>query len=283
MSLAEEAPTTVTAILTAHNRVRHTRACLANFLHQALAGPVRLAVVMVDDGCTDGTSDMVRSEYPEVTLVAGSGDLFWAGGMALAQRVAVRGNPDYLLWLNDDIELEPRALSVLLDIARRAPSPCIVTGAMRRSAGEISYSGLIRNRIRTRLDYVPPSDQPQRIHAFHGNLVLVPREIYQRIGGVEPGFKHAYGDLDYGLRATEQGFGCLLAPGYLGVCEPNNREGTWLDPALPRIDRIRLMLHVKGRPLGPHLLFLRRHGGALWPAWAALSYARSISKILRRR
>ncbi len=69
---------------------------------------------LVDDGSGDGTTPAVHAEFPEVRVIAGTGHLYWSGGMRVAQQAAVLSDPDYLLWLNDDVELEPEALATLL-------------------------------------------------------------------------------------------------------------------------------------------------------------------------
>ncbi len=74
----------VVAILTCHNRRTLTLHCLERFCAQNVRG-VRLAVVVCDDGSTDGTAEAVRANFDDrVQLVEGDGHLYWAAGMALA-------------------------------------------------------------------------------------------------------------------------------------------------------------------------------------------------------
>jgi GT2 family glycosyltransferase len=284
-------------LIAAHNRRDTTVSCLRGFFAQAESfrpgtcdTTVDLKVVLVDDGSSDGTTEAVQIAFPErVDIVTGDGSLYWAGGMALAHAVATRTPaPDYVLWLNDDTELEPDALIRLLDVARRpghedAAGP-IVVGALRsRRTGATTYSGATRLSKRPRnIRVVDPTSKPQKIDTFNGNIVLVPHSAFALIGGPDPVFVHGNGDHDYGYRARAAGVPCLLAPGYLGWCERNSPRGTWRDPALPTTRRIRLLLGPKGLPLRSQISFSRRHGGFLWPVWVTGGYINAFREIFHR-
>lgn len=271
-------------IMTVHNRREHTVACLRSLSRQRLPKACSLSVVLVDDGSTDGSTD-AAGRFPFVTVVRGDGDLFWAGGMALAQHIAERRQPDHLLWLNDDVVLYDGALDVLLMTARTQPAPSIIVGATRSgTSGRMTYSGIRRvGRNPTRLRALLPSGEAQAVDTFHGNVVLVPREIYRILGGIDPAFGHGYGDNDYGLRALQQEFACVLATGYAGTCEGPAGDGGFHDATAPRRKRMRALLSAKAMPLVPQALYTRRHGGCLWPIYLVRSYVAAVVFIALRR
>ena len=99
-----------------HNRREKTRACL-EALNEAAARVGSRAVLQIavtDDASTDGTAAMIRERFPEVEIIEGSGQLFWAGGMRLAYGWLLERGLDHYLWLNDDTLLFPDALEALL-------------------------------------------------------------------------------------------------------------------------------------------------------------------------
>ena len=110
----------VVAVAAAHDRrdltVRWVRSLVASHL-DGLA----LHVVLVDDGCSDGTAEAVRAVLPSVEVVRGDGSLYWAGGTNLGLRHALAHRPDYVLVANDDTVLAPDALAHLVDCAMRRP------------------------------------------------------------------------------------------------------------------------------------------------------------------
>lgn len=277
----------ITAILTCHNRRDKTLACLRSYFDQQLPDGTVLDAVLVDDGSSDGTGEAAQRLDRPITLIRGSGDLYWAAGMAIAEERALQGSPDYLLWLNDDGVLDPNAVPRLLAVERASEKACIVIGALRDpDSSELTYSGMRRHRFHPlRLDRIPPGEQPVQVDTFEGNVVLVPRAVAQLVGPIDGGFEHAAADYDYGLRAGKAGAVNLLAPGTVGSCPYDHQIALWLDSSLPLRERTRLLLGRKGVPPRTRARYLRRHGGPLWPIfWLGpyVHFALSLLHLSRR-
>src|ERR1044072_5261743 len=102
----------IAVLLTCFNRKEKTLTCLDALKKAigALSFDVSVAIYLVDDGSTDGTAASVLSRFPEVNLIHGSGNLFWAGGMRLAWETALKAEMDYFLLLNDDTYLYESSL-----------------------------------------------------------------------------------------------------------------------------------------------------------------------------
>jgi GT2 family glycosyltransferase len=265
----------VVAILACHQRRERTRAALASLFAQDIGRDAALEAVVVDDASTDGTSDVIREEFPRTHLLHGSGDLYWAGGMRLAEDAARSRHYDYMLWLNDDVVLAPDAVRRLLSVARRAGDAAIVVGALRDpGTGETTYSGLRRSRWHPlRWQALEPAHLALEADTFNGNVVLVPRRVCEAVGGIDGRLVHAAGDLDYGLRARKLGFPTLLAPAHVGTCE----RGEALRTAdAPLRQAIRMLFGPKGFPPGPRARYLLRHGGPLWPLYWIAPYAKFV-------
>ena len=270
--------TRVTALLTCYNRRESTLQCLRSYFGQHVPG-VELDAVLVDDGSTDGTGPAVQAELPAVQLVTGSGDLYWAGGMALAQQEAMSRDSDYLLWLNDDVLLDDDAVATLLAVSAAHPDAA-VAGPVSDGAGRTTYTGYRRIGRRPRgFARIVPTGSPEDLDAFNGNVVLVPRSVYTRLGPVDARLRHGYADLDYGLRARRAGRRSVLADRHVGHCSRNDTAGGWRDPNLSRRERCRLLVDVKGIPPGPHIRYSARHGGPEWPLYVLGCYGRALGAI----
>ena len=104
-------------LITCHNRRAKTIKCLKALFNQADTKNIRIKVFLVDDGSTDKTSNEVMALFPEVVIIQGDGNLFWARGVALAWKESLKSKEifDYYLWLNDDTFLYNTAIKQLLD------------------------------------------------------------------------------------------------------------------------------------------------------------------------
>lgn len=277
-------PIRITALLTSHNRRQLTVASLGSLFAAAPDGVV-VDAVLCDDASTDGTSDAVAAAFPDVAIVSGDGNYFWARGMAAAEAEALRGRDvDFLLWLNDDVSLRASALSTLLAVVQER-GPAVVCGAVcDPDTGQLTYSGVRRlSAFPLRFGRVPPSGIPARVDTCNGNVVLVPVDVARRLGGIDGKFRHGYADFDYGLRAADAGIPVLLAPGMLATCRANPGPPAWRDPRRTAAERWRQLLGPKGLPPRSHALFLRRHGGRAWPiAWAVPYVRAALDAVLEQ-
>jgi len=283
-SVEAGATTTVIAMLASHNRRQKTVRCLTSLFDQSLDPAVRLRAVLVDGGSDDGTAAAVAGGFPDVDLIEGGEDLYWAGAMALAERSAMASSPDFLFWLNDDVVLDRDALARLIETSRSGRGGrCIAVGAMRDpSSGALTYSGLRRRGWHPlRHELFPPGAEPVEVETFNGNSVLVPIEVRLAVGPMDGGLVHSAADLDYGLRARRTGFANLLAPGTVGTCERDGGRSPWLDSELSLRERLALFLGPKGFPPRPRARYLRRHGGPAWPVIWLWTYLRRLPAVVR--
>ena len=260
-------------LMTCHNRVVDTRDCLEALRRQeSFDGSI--ALVLTDDGSTDGTGQAALDIFPDATVVKGNGSLYWCGGMRAAFARAMQGDYDFYLWLNDDTRVDNDAIARIYRTYREASTTLgellIVVGSTRDPDTKgMSYGGWRLGRSRLGAiswDKVEPGqDEWINCDAMNGNFVLIPGAVAERVGNLDEAFTHGMGDLDYGLRARSSGCSIIIAPGYYGVCQANDGAGLWSDQSLPAMQRWRKMLGPKGLPLMEWKVFTRRHGGSYWP------------------
>lgn len=213
----------IAVLLTCFNRKEQTITCLKHLFLNKLPLHINLDVFLVDDGSTDGTSEVVKKQFPTVTIIKGTGELYWNRGMNLAWKTAVKQNMfDYFIWLNDDVVLFEDAIVTILE-ASKEKKDAIISGVMQSELGEvITYGG--RNKDG---DLIVPNGQIQESYLFNGNLVCIPKTVYQKIGNLDPLFSHSIGDFDYGLRAAKEGIKNYITPNYSGYCEKHSKPPIW--------------------------------------------------------
>ena len=216
--------TDIAVLLTCHNRREKTLASLRCLYSQDCLNEVNFSVYLVDDGSSDGTGEAVKSEFPQVTVIQGDGSLFWNRGMLKAWVTAAETTHDFFLWLNDDTDLESSAISMLLEDYKNAGvEDCIISGAVRSSVtGEITYGGRV-----TRGWLLEPNGTLQSCQEFNGNAVLIPFHVYEKIGMLDPYFRHSFGDIEYGMRANKENINCFSSCRYVGFCETHSEIPKW--------------------------------------------------------
>ena len=273
---------TVAVVLATHNRRSSTLRSLASLLVAADTANAQISVIHVDDGSSDGTAQEVLRLIPDAQQILTDGNQYWAGAMRQGLALAYQSNPDYVLWLNDDVLLYPDALKELLAVSNNPAALTIAVGALVEPGTDTcSYSAVTAQRTwRNTVFGLLTPDQANSATAadtMNGNLVLLPRAVYQQVGNFDPVFQHGMADYDYGLRATQR-FGCRIAVSsrFLGECARNSTEGTFRDRSLGLRERWKLLLDPKGLPPKQWIHFQRCHGGPTWPIAAISPYVQTL-------
>lgn len=252
----------IAVLITCHNRVQATLRCLGA-LFLAEKKNCSIDVYLVDDGSSDGTAQSVKVHYPQVHIIHGNGSLYWCGGMRLAWAVASsRFDYEFYLWLNDDVIVNANFLSCFFndyDEIFNRHGTCLITGACcDPDTGAFTYGG------RNDKELLIPVGTPQACKYIHGNVVLVPREIFRKIGGMSEAFTHALGDTDYGLRAIEAGFSCWTTGMYVGMCRQHQIKGPWNSSKVPIKQRMVLLRHPLGLNFREYKIYRKRHYPRMW-------------------
>jgi GT2 family glycosyltransferase len=270
-------------LLVCRNRRDTTVAAVRRLKQQSLLPAYR--IVLFDDASTDGTIEAVLAEAPDAVVVRGDGNAFWNGGLYLAWQRALGLPCEAFLWLNDDVVLDRDAFRRLAEgwvemRGRGMSGAFVLVGATRDRDGTVSYGGLrrVRTPVALRLDRVQPGASLAPVDTFNGNVVLVPRAVVQRIGINDPVYFHNFGDVDYGLRASQAGIPIMMLPGTLGACELNTtkRDRGFGSSSLSLRDQWRKVNTHHGLPFASWWRFTRRHSGAWWPLHFLLPYRRLV-------
>lgn len=270
----------IVALTTVHNRKDKTVNALASLVGQSLPDGFLLEVVVVDDGSTDGTAATVAHAFPDVTLVRGSGDLYWAGGMRYGWDSVVRSRrSEYLLVFNDDITLFDGALQRLIDAMGRLESNCdgayAVVGAFREpGTGRPSYGGVRRSSRWQPLRFSPvtPDGSLQECETLNMNLALLNGAALDRTDFLSVRFRHRRADFDFGLRLRKSGGRIFTTAEYVGECPRNPELQTDTDARRTFVERWQMFRDVKGEDPAERAEYYRRHAGPLWPIFWALPY-----------
>jgi rhamnopyranosyl-N-acetylglucosaminyl-diphospho-decaprenol beta-1,3/1,4-galactofuranosyltransferase len=99
-------------VVVTFNRKAMLRTCLGSLLRQER--PVD-KIVIVDNASTDGTPELLAAEFPDLTLVRLDRNTGGAGGFHTGVRWAYEHGFEWIWLMDDDVEMEPGALKVMLE------------------------------------------------------------------------------------------------------------------------------------------------------------------------
>ncbi|WP_162418343.1 glycosyltransferase family 2 protein [Cyclobacterium roseum] len=253
----------IAVLMTCHNRKEKTLLCLENLFNQkGLNSNIGCHVYLVDDGSIDGTAIAVKKKFSEITTLKGDGNLYWNRGMHKAWSEASKKNYDFYLWLNDDSFLYDFALTELVVSSESFDHKSIICGTFEsaKEKGTFSYGGryFLNNK------YYPnvPNGELSTCDLINGNCVLIPDFVFQKVGNLDLTFRHAVGDIDYGLRAKKEGIVLYCTKVYVGTCEKNIKLPKWQISQTPLKERIRNLYSPLGySPPMEYFIFEKRHFG----------------------
>jgi N-acetylglucosaminyl-diphospho-decaprenol L-rhamnosyltransferase len=170
-------------------------------------------VVVVDNGSADGSSELVRSEFPEVALVELGRNVGF--GPAL-NRAIVEHPADPVILLNNDAECEPRFAEAMLD-GLEGEVEMVAGMLLQEQRPElIDSAGVIADRTLMGFDYLHGEpvkaalDAPAPLGPT-GGAALYRRAAFDAVGGFDERIFLYYEDLDLALRMRAAGARCRLA------------------------------------------------------------------------
>ncbi|MFW5887848.1 MAG: glycosyltransferase family 2 protein [Bacteriovoracia bacterium] len=266
----------IAVLMTCFNRKLKTLECLKALFDSKIPEEYSLEVYLVDDGSTDGTSEAIESNYPQVFLIKGNGALFWNKGMHLAFKTAAVKDYDFYVWLNDDTQLYKDALQKALETWKNRSKAVkheknIIVGTTCDPEKQTiaTYGGVKRKKglHPLRYEFLGESDEIQSADTFNGNIVLIPKSVHLEIGNLDPRFSHGIGDFDYGLRAKKKECNIFVAPGFLGKCSRNP-----IPSKMSYFQRINKMFSKKGLPFKDWVVYSFKHAGPFWFVWVTIPY-----------
>ena len=274
----------ILVLMTCHNRAKLTERGIIAASASAKFANVSLFWAVTDDGSTDGTSNILVNLCKNLKLIKGDGNLYWSRGM----RAAWEGGRDsfspcdFVLWLNDDVEICESGLLDLIS-AMELGDASIVSGACAQDS-ELKYMSYgafhLKSKRPTSLREVMPNNTIQEIDTFNGNVVLMKWEVPNTIE-IQP-FSPMFGDIDFGLRARRYGFRMVTAKKFVGICFRDSLDFRWLSPEKNYQERIKDFFGPKGMVYSDLLRYNVAHTGfLLGTILTNLFYFKSLVKVLK--
>ncbi len=206
-----------------HNRKGVTLTCLKQLKNQGDIDSCQ--VVIIDDGSTDGTSEAVKAQYPQIHIIEGHKNLWWTGAIELGMRYAYSKGTEYILWLNDDTIPASKTIKKLLDFCYRNPKS--IAASQCYFNGSFTYGGQLRKKLHQEFVYAA-FEEVVNCDALDGNLVCLPRSVIDQIGyPLGRAVPHYGGDNLYTWTAKKSGYQLCLLGYATATCPRDHVQESW--------------------------------------------------------
>ncbi|MBA3946266.1 MAG: glycosyltransferase family 2 protein [Herpetosiphonaceae bacterium] len=230
---------TLHVIILNYNRGDLLRTCLASLQHAAQAHPRHpYRMWVIDNASTDDSVAIIEREFPEIDLIKSPVNGGFAHGNNLVLRrlmttPSLLAIDDYVMLLNNDTEITPDALELLIHFMETNPTvgavgPKVLLPdgsldlACRRSfpTPEVAFyrmSGLAklfphsRRFARYNLSFLPV-DQQSDVDALVGAALLLRANVLREIGLLDEAFFMYGEDLDWCYRIKAYGWRIVYEP-----------------------------------------------------------------------
>ena len=236
-------------IVAVHNRLKLTVNCLNSLYKQENYND--LNIIIIDDGSTDGTSEYLKKNFPEVKILNGTGSLFSAGCFHLGiEYILKNSNPkDWVLLVSNDSEVSPNAIKEMVKISESKKREILI-GALTVNLDDkqtIIRSGtIVKSWFLNKTKHVFDGDKLDNINNTEtievdflpGRCLLHPIEIFDVVGNYDyKRFKHYGNDEEFSIRAKKFGYKSFLCPSSITYVKPN-------DEIIPAKISINFFLHT---------------------------------------
>jgi GT2 family glycosyltransferase len=170
-------------------------------------------IIVVDNGSSDGTAEMVAAEFPAVRIVPMSENTGAAGGFAECLREGEARGHDWAWVFNDDDTPAPDALATMLDAAAHvSPRAGIIACGRTDGAGGFYPLGAHWNGRHQHVPLTDPAGAPFRLDVVTFSGTLVASQLVRDIGVPRTDFFMMVEDLEYCLRARRAGWNVHVVP-----------------------------------------------------------------------
>jgi GT2 family glycosyltransferase len=175
-----------------------------------------IEIIVVDNASPSASPDIIKEQFPYVTLIKSDTNLGFAGGNNLGIRVA---KGEFLLLINNDTEVEPGFLEPLVSKLQSDPAIGVISPKIRYffQKDTIQYAGFtamnpitIRNSgIGFNEKDLGQYDRDYETHYAFGAAMIIPVNVIRKVGLMADIFFLYYEELDWIQRIKDAGFKIL--------------------------------------------------------------------------
>jgi len=204
----------VSIVVVNYNGLDTLPACLHSLAAQTYPAT---ELLLIDNGSTDGSLELVRREFPQARIVANSENLGYSGAI---NRAAAQSRGAYITVLNMDVAVEPDWLEPLVAFLEAHPRAGAVNPQIRLADDPQTINALGQNVHVTglgfnRLLHYPAAEadrEPRQVSGLQGAAFVIRRELFLEIGGMNDANFMYHEDVDLSWLIQLAGYDIYCVP-----------------------------------------------------------------------
>jgi GT2 family glycosyltransferase len=196
-------------LLPVHNRRAITEEFIDCLVAQSYSN---YHLILIDDGSTDGTSEMVQAKVPNLTVLRGKGDWWWAGSLQQGINWLNHNDAkesDIVVFSNDDITIGPEFLQIGVCLLNEQ-NGMLLPQVFNVQTGKIEESGI---EIDMRKFTMGIASDPERINCLATRGLFMRMSDIRKVGNFFPWLlPHYLSDYEFTIRAFKSGVRLATSP-----------------------------------------------------------------------
>ncbi len=193
---------------------------LAESLKSLQAQTQKSEIIVVDGGSTDGSRELIKSEFPDIELIELDQNRGFAGGVNAGIKKAMGRSAEFVALFNNDAVADKNWLKNLFETAKQNPKAGVVTSKFMQfenrkhfdSTGDFySIWALPFPRGRDEQD-TGQYDKEEEVFGASGGASLYRVKMLEEIGLFDEDFFAYYEDVDLSFRAQLAGWKVIYQP-----------------------------------------------------------------------
>jgi GT2 family glycosyltransferase len=217
----------ISVVVISYNGIEFIDDCLSSTV-SSLAGEAS-EIIVIDNASSDGTVELIKGKYPQVTLIQNESNLGFARAV---NQGFERTTAEYILILNQDTKIIADAISKLAERMELDPRIGTIGPKFVGFDGRLQKSARAFPRYRdllfefTGLSYLFPKSKTfnnwkmgwfdhlseMEVDQPMGAALMVRRELLDKAGGFDESFGIFFNDVDFCRRIKEAGYVNLYYP-----------------------------------------------------------------------
>lgn len=175
---------------------------------------IKTHIVVVDNGSSDGSSGIIKKQFPQVAIIDNKTNLGFGAGANQGAKYAQANGADFLLFLNNDTMVNEDFLVALWEFCETCQKDVVSPYIYYHNSHKLWYCG---GRVIWPIARIEPIKCIERDDFYQAELLsaccmLVSKKAWETVGQFDEKYFFGLEDTDWCLRAKKKGIALWVNP-----------------------------------------------------------------------